>query len=273
MSLATVIALSGIALAGMPAPAIRNDPRAEAAPAPGEASSLPTAVDLRPAFAEWGLQARSQGRRGTCSVFTMAGALEYAAAKQGRPTRLSVEFLNWAAHRAVQRRADGGFFSELWKGYQVYGICPEETLPYRADYEADLQPGPAVLERARELQSLKVELHWIKEWNVKTGLAPDQLDGIKRTLARGWPVCGGFRWPKQERWNEGVLEMCGPEAVFDGHSLLLVGYRDDPHWPGGGAFLIRNSGGNSRDGCLPYAYAQAYMNDAAWVGCEQPAPR
>src|SRR5215218_8176497 len=75
-------------------------------------SSLPKAIDLRPQLLRWGLAPRRQGPRGTCSVFTVVGALEYAAAKTRRHgSRLSVEFLNWASHRAANRSADGGFFS------------------------------------------------------------------------------------------------------------------------------------------------------------------
>jgi len=228
--------------------------------------SLPGAVDLRPLLERWGLGARRQGKRGTCSVFTVVGALEYAVAReQQRGRRLSVEFLNWAAHRAVGRAADGGFFSELWKGYSVYGICPEEELPYREQYDAALEPEARVLEAARRLQGLGLRWHWIKEWDVRTGLTAAQFEAIRDTLARGWPVCGGFRWPKQARWAGVVLQMCPPDAVYDGHSVLLVGYRDDERQPGGGVFLIRNSGGEGRDGCLPYEYARVYMNDAAWV--------
>ena len=73
------------------------------------------------------------------------------------------------------------------------------------------------------------------------------------------------RWPKQARWEQNVLQMCPPDAVFDGHSVLLVGYREDEKQPGGGVFLIRNSGGDRRDGLLSYAYVRAYMNDAAWI--------
>jgi C1A family cysteine protease len=59
--------------------------------------------------------------------------------------------------------------------------------------------------------------------------------------------------------------MCPPEDVFDGHSVLLVGYKDDATQPGG-VFIIHNSGGGSREGYLPYEYVRAYMNDAAWIG-------
>jgi hypothetical protein len=228
---------------------------------------LPGSIDLRARFSEWGLGTRPQGARPTCSVFTLAGALEYAVASRlGRGTRLSVEFLNWAGHTATGRTADGGFFSELWEGYARHGICPEEALPYQEEYDAALQPGAAAIDAALRLQQLGLALRWIKEWNPETGLTADQVAAIRATLAGGWPVCGGLRWPKQARWEEDVLQLCPPEEVYDGHSVLLVGYTDDKLQPGGGVFRIRNSAGDGRDGALSYAYAQAYMNDAAWVG-------
>ena len=55
--------------------------------------------------------------------------------------------------------------------------------------------------------SLGLRLHWIKEWNVNTGLTDEHVAAIKNTLSQGWPVCGGFRWPKQERWEKEVLQM------------------------------------------------------------------
>ena len=59
--------------------------------------------------------------------------------------------------------------------------------------------------------------------------------------------------------------MCPPEDVFDGHSIIISGYRDDPDQPGGGVFIIRNFGSNSRDGFMSYEYVRAYMNDAAYI--------
>jgi hypothetical protein len=54
--------------------------------------------------------------------------------------------------------------------------------------------------------------------------------------------------------------------------VLLVGYRDDPARPGGGAFVIRDSN-SGEDRSMPYAYAQAFMNDALWIApAERPAP-
>lgn len=232
----------------------------------GQPRRLPASVDLRPIFEKWNLDRRKQGARGTCSVFTVVGALEYAiASKQNRGVRLSVEFLNWAGHKAANREADGGFFSELWKGYETYGICPEEDLPYQKEYDADLQPPDAALEHAKEFQELGLSLNWIKKWNPKTGLNETRLNEIKRVLSQKIPVCGGLRWPKKPEWKDDVLQMCPPEEVFDGHSVLLVSYKDDPNQEGSGVFIIRNSGGDGRDGYLPYAYVSAYINDAAYI--------
>jgi len=236
----------------------------------GPASS----VDLRPAFANWGLTVRSQGGRGTCSVFTVIGAMEYAlASRQRRATPLSAEFLNWAANEATGSSADGGFFSRMWTGFAVYGVCPEADMPYQAKFDPKLRPGETAMEHAAEVRKAGLRLHWIKPWDVKTGLTEEQFAEIKKTLHQQWPVCGGFRWPKQESWKDGVLEIAPPEGVFDGHSVLLVGFRDDPNQPGGGVFFIRNSGKATSDGTMSYEYVRAYMNDALWIDHEaRPAP-
>lgn len=227
---------------------------------------LPPVADLRPLMEQWGFEPRRQGDRPTCSAFTLTGALEFAIAKrQERGTRLSAEFLNWSANRACGGAQDGGFFSELWKGFAAYGICAEADMPYRKEFAPAQPPSGAALADAKTRLALGLQLHWIKEWNVKTGLTDEHLVEIKRTLNRGWPVCGGLRWPKQEQWVQDVLQMCPPEAVRDGHSVLLVGFRDDAAQPGGGVFIFRNTASAGRDGFMPYAYARAYMNDAVWV--------
>jgi hypothetical protein len=232
---------------------------------------LPPAVDLRPTLEKWGLTPRLQGNRPTCSAFVVAGALEFAAAeRQAHATRLSVEFLNWAANQVCGDTEDGGFFSDLWKGFAAYGICAEPDLPYQPDHKPSAPPPAAALADAQARLGLGLRLNWIKPWDVNTGLTQGEFLGIKRTLSEGWPVCGGFRWPKEEAWVNDVLQLCPTNAVRDGHSVLLVGYRNEPAQPGGGMFLFRNTAHEGRDGFMPYAYAQTYMNDAAWIDC--PAP-
>ena len=236
---------------------------------PKEAVKRPAAksVDLRPVFAHWGTEPRRQGARNTCSAFVVSGALEYALADlQRRGTRLSVEFLNWASNQAIGKADDGGFFSDLWKGFAAYGICPEADLPYRARFDPKLQPSDEAMAHARKLRSLGLDLHWIKRWDVTTGLTEEEFLEIQQTLARRWPVCAGLRWPKRERWEGEVLQWADADGVRDGHSVLVVGYRDDPAQPGGGVLLFRNTANGGRDGAMTYRYARTYINDAAWIG-------
>ena len=242
-------------------------------PAPScAARTLPDAVDLRPAFKEWGLVARQQGNRGTCSVFVLTSALEFAAAsKQHHGERFSVEFLNWGAQKIVGKAKDGGYFSDLWSAFAVYGICLEGTLPYRAEFDPALAPAPEVLAEAKTRLALGLRRHWIKEWNVKTGLTGEQLLAVKQTLSLGWPVCGGLRWPTQPQWSHDVLQMCPADAVYDGHSVLLVGYRDGTNQLDG-VFIFRNTNKDGRDGQMPYSYAQSYMNDAMWIDSDAQTP-
>ena len=246
-------------------------PPASSAPAApdGPGTEAPVdSIDLRPVFEKWGLPSRAQGDRGTCSVFTITGAIEYALAeKRQRATRLSVEFLNWGSNRTIEVFKDGGFFSDLWRGFETYGICAEEDMPYKREFDPGAQPSPVVLERARRIREDGLELHWIKEWNPNRGLTERQFAAVKETLQRRKPVCGGFLWPKKAKWVDGVLEMAPREGVRDGHSVLLVGFREAPSQPGGGVFLVRNSSKGPCEGAISYQYVRTYMNDAVWVDC------
>ena len=243
-----------------------------AATAPAEMKPLPAEIDLRPRFEGWGLIPRSQGGRPTCSVFTFANALEFSVASAGQSRgRLSVEFLNWSANQTRRTARDGGFFSEMWEGFAAHGICAENEMPYQKKFDPARSPDPEVQAGAKRTLALGLKPHWIKKWNVNTGLTDEEFATIRKTLHAGWPVCGGFRWPKRDIWKDDVLQMCPPEEVFDGHSVLIVGYRDDPSQPGGGLFIFRNTNRNGRDGLMPYAYARSFMNDAVWIG-SKPQP-
>ncbi len=226
------------------------------------------AVDLRAIFRNWGLNVRAQGARGTCSVFAVTEALEYAVATQRRTgVQLSVEYLNWASNMATGAVEDGGYFADLWKGFEAHGICPEADMPYQGEFDPNRSPSATAVQHAQELRGGGLELHWIKPWDVTTGLTEQQLAEIKQTLRRQWPVCSGLRWPKVEAWKDDVLQMAPPEGVRDGHSVLLVGFRDDPAQPGGGVFIFQNTSQRARDGYMTYEYARAYMNDAVWIDC------
>jgi hypothetical protein len=236
-------------------------------------AAAPASADLRPLLAGWNLPPRLQGHRNTCSVFVVTGCIEFALAKKlGKGERMSVEFLNWSSNQVTKLNEDGSFFSDLWKGFQASGLCPEKCLPYRQEYDPKLVPPEDALRAAKAALGEGLRFHWIKEWDPSKGLSDEQLAEVRRVIAGGWPVCGGFLWPKREAWDHDVLRICPRELVRDGHSVLLVGYRDDPALPGGGVVIIRNSSRGGKDGYMTYEYLKAYMNDAAWIDFEG-APR
>lgn len=233
-----------------------------------KASELPAATDLRPVMEAWNLGPRKQGSRPTCSVFTFTGGLEFALGKaRKKGARLSVDYVNWAANQERKQARDGGFFSDMWKGFARHGVCEEEEMSYGRKFDEKRSPDEKAAASAQATMALGLSQHWLKEWNPQTGLSGDEFASIKQTLNSGWPVCGGFRWPKRAEWKDGILQPCEPAQVFDGHSVLLVGYRDDPAQAGGGVFLIRDSG-SGEDRAMPYDYARSFMNDALWIGWE-----
>lgn len=206
------------------------------------ADALPPSVDLRPNFVRWKLDLRKQGGRPTCSVFATVSAMEYALARRlDRGVPLSVEFANWAANRVIDRDQDGHFFWEVIKGYEAHGICAEAEMPYAAEFRADRQPSEAALASAAKLKHHRLTFHWVRPYDGKTGIDDADLANIKAALAKGWPVAAGSY-----------------------HSILFVGYQDDPSLPGGGRFLVRDSGGGNEE-TLTYADTKARMCDLLWV--------
>ncbi|NLE38289.1 MAG: C1 family peptidase [Pirellulaceae bacterium] len=251
-----------VVLTGILAATVAAEPVSPATP------KAANAQDLRPQFDRFNLSARVQGKRPTCSVFTMTAAIEFALAKHGRKDpRLSVEFLNWASNQITGEAEDGSYFSHLWEGFEAHGQCPEEDMPYQPEFDPDRKPSDEALRQAKKVHEAGLRMHWIKHWDPTRGLKDRHFDEIKRVLAEGNPVCGGFLWPKEglERWDDGILPMYRRKQVRDGHSILLIGFRDDPTQPGGGVFLIRNSSSPHRHAEMPYEYAKAYMNDALWI--------
>lgn len=205
----------------LPAALAAQEPKPSDAPPP-----LPPAVDLRPEIQRLGLGPRSQGRRPTCSVFTVVSTLEITLAEAtGEAVRLSPEFANRSANVVTGEALDGGFFHDILAGIAADGIVREASFPYARRFDPDAEP--AVPEdqlaeeahRLRETIARRLRLVWVKPWSKRSGLDDGQFDQVRRALARGLPVGTGTA-----------------------HSRTLVGYRDDPDAPGGGVFLTLDSG-------------------------------
>ncbi|MBW8040225.1 MAG: hypothetical protein FVQ85_09525 [Planctomycetes bacterium] len=201
-------------------------------------------VDLRPIFKKWGLEPKKQGMRNTCSVFATTWALEFALSKQlNKSTPLSVEYLNWACNNVINNRTAnrGQFFHHLLKGFEQYGICPEQDMPYAQQFDPQYSPSTKARAQAKNIQASGLTIHWINPWKKQAGLTDSHISQIKAILDKGWPV-----------------------AVGSSHSRLLVGYRNDTRQPGGGAFIAKDS----RPGTyteITYEFVKKKVGDVFWV--------
>jgi hypothetical protein len=116
----------------------------------------------------------------------------------------------------------------------------------------------------------RFKAHFIKPWDVNTGLTAGELTSIKQALNIGRPVAVGCRWPNklQTESIHGVqlMKTPPPSGVFDGHSVDLVGYKSSNAFPGGGYFIFRNSWGTGFGtagyGFMSFEYANKYVNDS-----------
>lgn len=216
------------------------------APSPPPPPPLPAAADLRPDFERYGLAPRAQGARGTCSIFTVCTALEFACARsQGWTVRLSPEHLNWSASQAAGHPSDGNFFHNALAGFARHGLCAEAALPYRSAHDPALAPSAEAAAEALVLRDRALagaEARWIVPWEPnRFGVNDEQFEEMRRVIAGGDPVAAG-----------------------SAHSRLLVGYRDDPAAPGGGVFTTLDSA-LARFDEVSYQFVREQVADAFWI--------
>lgn len=241
VKLAAVVIFACVCTRPIAAPADETT-SAGAAGAVSIQQELPRAVDLRPEFERLGLVQRSQGARGTCSVFATVESVEFAvAALRGKGEPLSIEFANWAANDASNRSDDGDFFHNIIRGIKKHGVCPEARMPYTSEFASDNLPSDSAKAEALQLNvQVKLQFHWLKRWNKSPGLNDEELLQVKEVLSSGHPVSAGSY-----------------------HSVLFVGYEDNEAFDGGGRLLISDS--NLREKEISYEAAKARFCDMFWV--------
>lgn len=227
--------------------------------------------DLRPTIKEKQLQVKQQGSRNTCSVFAITFCLEYLFATQkgfGIATDFSEEYLNTMKNVACNIKKDGGFFSQIDKGYKEYGIYMTGLVPYKPAYDPNYKVPQAYVDVAKKWDRAKSD--FIKEWDTSKGASAAQIQKACQYLDQNVPVAGGFLWPNSLQFETKVgLQMMKVPAmksqVFDGHSVALVGYKKSNAFPGGGYFVIRNSWGSGWGeqgyAYMPFEYVAKYAND------------
>jgi hypothetical protein len=234
----------------------------------------PKTVSLVGEFQQLGLTPLAQGDRDVCSLFAITALAEYESNRHSASPkgRLSEEYLIWAANDACGKHHDQAMFYEAVQGLNVLGICAADRMPYTSKPDPNRKPSAAALADSESLRQ-RWHVEWIKRWSVDQRLTDSELLEIKRALVAGHPVACGLRWPKTLHGYK-LLNVPPPNQVYDGHSIALVGYEDDPAKKGTGVFQFRNSfgpdWGNKGYGEISFAYLQAYANDVLWLQCGPP---
>ncbi len=260
---------------------LRTAPRIEVAFHP--TAPIVAEVDLRPEIEKLGLAIRDQGNRGTCSVFATTFLIEYhtARAKKMKDLDLSEEYLNWAKNRANKTDFDGGFFTDIIRGYQQFGMVPISDMPYLPAFHPKHPDTPKQPVIAEGKEFARYPFTFIKQWDNQKGMSAEELERTKSELRAGHPVATGIWWlanfetvtidhvPLLKEYPRSASSGSNP-PMFDGHSIDLVGFHEGKEFPGGGYFIFRNSFGpnfgHNGYGFVSFKYIRDYSNDAIVIG-------
>lgn len=237
----------------------------------GQAAELRAEVDLRPRFRELELHAKDQGRRPSCAVFAVVGAIEFLNAENtGRAEKFSEEYLIWATRRTLQKPvapdaarqgddADEGFaLTEVVMALRSYGIPLERSLPNTMgrDLAAVREPPVEVVAEARARTQGAV--HAVPGRDQAT-----QLNNIIHALNAGIPVTIGTGWPRFFNMRAALLNSQVPSYS---HAVTLVGYRCPTGRIEDTTFIFKNSWGANWGangyGYATYAYLSQHLHTA-----------
>ena len=198
-------------------------------------------LDLRPRYIEYGLSAKHQGRRPSCSVFAIVSALEYQLSyRKGRNERLSEEFLIWATQQVRPGvPMDTGFnFTEVITALQNYGVPPSDLMPNTFGKKiSEIKPTREALEAARKFRVVTPVMFFKSDAQL--------LRRIIGALNSGNPVIIGINRPHWKSLSHtNLLSKQQPVKGYS-HAVTLIGYRNETGRPEDTTFIFRNSYGRN----------------------------
>jgi C1A family cysteine protease len=237
-----------------------------AAPAKLAKRSLPPIVDLRK---EWSEPCYDQGELGSCTGNAIAGAIEFALAKENlhafTPSRLFIYYNERVIEGTVDSDA-GAQIRDGMKSVAGVGYCGEDaapppgcpagsTWPYVIAHFKDKPPKPCY--------DCAMHHKVGKYLSVTQNLAD-----MKGCLAEGFPFVFGFTVYESFEELKSPWEVPMPqqgEAALGGHAVLAMGYNDKDR-----VFIVRNSWGplwgDKGYFYMPYAYLlDDNLSDDLWT--------
>lgn len=242
----------------------------------GKEPELKEEVDLRPAFRELGIGVRNQGRRPSCAIHAIVGALEYLEGSlSGEAKNFSEYYLYWATLKTLGRfdqsshwvsrgeDEDAGFLlPEVLQAIRTFGIPTIEEAPGLGNSgigkEAE-PPSTEIVEIARQ----RVDL---RSFSVPGRTREVRLGNIVHALNTGAPVVIGMGWPYFHSIRKtALIESQKPRPGY-GHAVTLVGYRCPSGRMEDIKFIFRNSWGAKWGaggyGFVKYEYIVKHLFDA-----------
>ncbi len=238
-------------------------------------------VDMRPEFQQYDLYAKDQGRRPSCSVFSVVSALEFQLARnRQQPERLSEEYLIWATRKSLGMEQavlddpsdltgddDLGFtIMEVVQALRAYGIVTADDMPNtfgKRMAEIDT-PDADAINAARQRQE-------VYAYQVTGRSNTDRLQGIVHLLNEGVPVVIGLAWPHYRSLRSPLLSRQTPREG-SAHAVTLVGYKCENGRLMSARFLFKNSWGpgwgNGGYGWVTWEYLDKHLYSAFFLDCK-----
>jgi hypothetical protein len=176
-----------------------------------------------------GIGPKNQGPTSSCTGQAVSQAVRLAYLFKGVdcPELSALDaYYRGRAEYGGQGSDDGSYLRTVIKAVQQGGIADEAAWPF-SEFEVNRNPNMLARRSAYDRRGLR-GYHRID---------PGDVNGVRRAIASGFPVVGG--WDVGEvflEWNgQGVIT--GQTMIVGGHALPIVGYEAD------GTFRLLNSWG------------------------------
>lgn len=175
---------------------------------------------------------RDQGPTQSCTGQAVAQAVRLAYLAQGVecPDLSALAPYWWGRSEwGGERVDDGSHLRTTIRAVQRFGCPSEEAWPFAAA-RVQRSPGWAATRDAYDRRGVR------GYYRIVSG----DVDGVRRAIAAGLPVVGGWRVDRPFTRSEGPLVIDAPqESTIGGHAVVLEDYEPD------GTFGLLNSWGTS----------------------------
>lgn len=211
----------------------------------------------------------SQGNdRGTCTAFAVSAANEFSIfIKTARYYDLSEQYLFHETKILENDSVCGSWIESAMDIISSKGQCLESIWSYN--------PHPPCVQSYGKPSNADQNARSFT--NTYFEISPNNIQALKlaltsiRIIPFSIPIFDSWYYSSDTYRTGRITLPLNNEEATGGHAMVLVGYQDTDHSPGGGYFIIRNSWGTNwaKDsyygpgyGIIPYKYIEMYNWEA-----------